>query len=653
MASPKQLKPDDHTNCFKVRRWCRSRNCQLWRLLLLPFIPILALIVQTTFSLKNSLTNGMEVADVEEQVSRATELGKLVTRLQQERSEVAFFIFTNGSTLRSNLTQRFTGTDMAIEQMGDLPSLLFKNRVEPVNGEAFLNELSDLRAKINPGTSMTEVVEWYTNANAALLTHLTKEIKDTDSSTIWRYLVGFKNLLRSIECKGIASVLGINYFARGFLQPRAHERYISHMVLGRDLLDNTLNLIPSLIPLHMDIKEDSPEYQVLEKKEVFLNMEVFFLIEEETYQLSGIHNTGFVAYHGTRWWNQQIVDNKHQAGSVSEAIEYFDQTATLLGKLRAVQKQLREYIREGVNESLREARRSEAICAGILILVCVVSPIIIALVRNAVNTIQVYARNLSEKARELEYEKELSDSLLYQMLPASVAKQLKQTQQVPAEFFASVTVYFSDIVGFTAIAAVSTPYQVISFLNSVYKLFDERIECYDVYKIETIGDSYMVASGLPVRNGNKHATEIASMALELLEATSMCRLPHRPDQTLCMRSGIHTGPCVAGIVGTKMPRYCLFGDTINTASRMESTGEPMKIQISEDLKRALDKTGKFITTPRGVVDVKGKGEMMTYWLDGRTGPSPVRPTTSLDCTPSFLARIHQGRTSPRYQDRNY
>ncbi|KAF9798038.1 hypothetical protein SFRURICE_012842 [Spodoptera frugiperda] len=221
--------------------------------------------------------------------------------------------------------------------------------------------------------------------------------------------------------------------------------------------------------------------------------------------------------------------------------------------------------------------------------------------------------------------------------------------QVPAEFFSSVTVYFSDIVGFTAIAAVSTPYQVISFLNSVYKLFDEKIECYDVYKIETIGDSYMVASGLPVRNGNKHATEIASMALELLEATSMCRLPHRPDQTLCMRSGIHMGPCVAGIVGSKMPRYCLFGDTINTASRMESTGEPMKIQISDDVKKALDKTGLFLTAPRGVVDVKGKGEMSTHWLEGRIGPSPERPTaSSLDCTPSFLARIHSQR-SPRYQ----
>ncbi|XP_075977507.1 uncharacterized protein LOC142977491 [Anticarsia gemmatalis] len=614
MASP-NVKVEEKPSCApKIRRWCKSRRCQLWRLLLLPFIPILALIVQTTLSLKSSITNGRDVADVEEQVSRATELGKLVTRLQQERSEVAFFIFTNGSTLRSNLSQRFAGTNRAIDQMGSLPLLVFKNKTKPVDEEAFKSELEELRAGINAGTSMTEAVEWYTNANAALLSHLTKEIKDTDSSTIWRYLVGFKNLLRSIECKGIGSVLGINYFARGYLQPRAYERYIAHMVLGRDLLDNTLNLVPSLIPLHKDIKEDSFEYQDLEKK------------------------------------NQQIVDNRHHNGSVSHAIEYFDQTATFLDKLRAVQKQLREYIRDGVTESLTEARRSEAVCAGILILVCVVSPIIIALVRNAVNTIQVYARNLAEKAKELEYEKELSDSLLYQMLPPSVAKQLKQTQQVPAEFFASVTVYFSDIVGFTAIAAVSTPYQVISFLNSVYKLFDEKIECYDVYKIETIGDSYMVASGLPVRNGNKHATEIANMALELLEATSMCRLPHRPDQTLCMRSGIHTGPCVAGIVGSKMPRYCLFGDTINTASRMESTGESMKIQISEDVKRALDKTGLFITSPRGVVDVKGKGEMTTHWLEGRIGPSPERPTSaSLDCTPNFLTRIHSQRSSPRYQ----
>nr|XP_037868517.1 uncharacterized protein LOC119628833 [Bombyx mori] len=145
-ASPSRKPEKSEAWSLKVRRWCRSRRCQLWRLLLLPFIPILALIIQTTLSLRHSITNGRDVADVEEQVSRATELGKLVTRLQQERSEVAFFIFTNGSKLRSNLTQRYVRTDMAVQKMGDLPVLMFKNRTRPVDGATFQTELTELRS---------------------------------------------------------------------------------------------------------------------------------------------------------------------------------------------------------------------------------------------------------------------------------------------------------------------------------------------------------------------------------------------------------------------------------------------------------------------------------------------------------------------------
>lgn len=117
------------------------------------------------------------------------------------------------------------------------------------------------------------------------------------------------------------------------------------------------------------------------------------------------------------------------------------------------------------------------------------------------------------------------------------------------------------------------PLQVVNLLNDLYTLFDGIIGNYDVYKVETIGDAYMVVSGLPKTNGILHAGEAASMSLHLLDAIRKFRIRHRPNDTLKLRIGLHSGSCVSGVVGQKMPRYCLFGDTVNTASRMESTGQ--------------------------------------------------------------------------------
>lgn len=121
---------------------------------------------------------------------------------------------------------------------------------------------------------------------------------------------------------------------------------------------------------------------------------------------------------------------------------------------------------------------------------------------------------------------------------------------------------------------------MVNLLNDLYTCFDSILENFDVYKVETIGDAYMVVSGVPVRNGEKHGPEIARMSLALLNAVGSFRIRHRPGEQLKLRIGIHTGPCAAGVVGLKMPRYCLFGDTVNTASRMESTGQGITILFS-------------------------------------------------------------------------
>uniref|UniRef100_A0A671W6D2 Guanylate cyclase n=1 Tax=Sparus aurata TaxID=8175 RepID=A0A671W6D2_SPAAU len=241
---------------------------------------------------------------------------------------------------------------------------------------------------------------------------------------------------------------------------------------------------------------------------------------------------------------------------------------------------------------------------------------------NLLSRMEQYANNLEELVEErtqaYHEEKRKAEALLYQILPHSVAEQLKRGETVQAEAFDSVTIYFSDIVGFTAISAESTPMEVVTLLNDLYTCFDAIIDNFDVYKVETIGDAYMVVSGLPVKNGNLHGREIARMALALLDAVRTFKIRHRSEQQLKLRIGIHSGPVCAGVVGLKMPRYCLFGDTVNTSSRMESSGEALKIHVSAATRDVLLEFNCFQLELRGEIDVKGKGKMTTYWLLGES-----------------------------------
>lgn len=227
---------------------------------------------------------------------------------------------------------------------------------------------------------------------------------------------------------------------------------------------------------------------------------------------------------------------------------------------------------------------------------------------NLLNRMEQYSQNLEriveEKTQTVIEEKQKTEELLYQLLPRFIADELKRGTHVKPESYDSVTIFFSDIVGFTTLSAESNPMQVVDLLNDLYSCFDAIIDIHDVYKVETIGDAYMVASGLPVRNGNDHAKEIATMALNLRKAVNAFKIRHLPKRKLQLRIGIHSGPVVAGVVGLKMPKYCLFGDTVNTASRMETYSEPLKIHISETTKKLLDTFNIFNISLRGEVDIK-------------------------------------------------
>ncbi|XP_054850517.1 retinal guanylyl cyclase 1 [Eublepharis macularius] len=253
------------------------------------------------------------------------------------------------------------------------------------------------------------------------------------------------------------------------------------------------------------------------------------------------------------------------------------------------------------------------------------------IIDSMLRMLEQYSSNLEdlirERTEELEIEKQKTDRLLTQMLPPSVAEALKTGAPVEPEYFEEVTLYFSDIVGFTTISAMSEPIEVVDLLNDLYTLFDAIIGSHDVYKVETIGDAYMVASGLPKRNANRHAAEIANMSLDILSAVGTFRMRHMPDMPVRIRIGLHSGPCVAGVVGLTMPRYCLFGDTVNTASRMESTGLPYRIHVNIRTVQILHSLKEgFRLEIRGKTELKGKGVEDTFWLTGREGFNKPIPT---------------------------
>ena len=212
--------------------------------------------------------------------------------------------------------------------------------------------------------------------------------------------------------------------------------------------------------------------------------------------------------------------------------------------------------------------------------------------------------NVQERTIELESAIRKSTELLHRMLPPQVANTLAAGQTVAPELFDEITIFFSDIVGFTALSSESTPMEIVTMLNDLYTTFDDVVDQHEVYKVETIGEAYMVISGAPQRNGKMHAAHIASMALELAVASSSFVVRHQTHKKLEYRAGIHSGLACTGVVGIKMPRYCVFGDTVSTASRMETTSIPGKIQISQHTKEVLDQLGNFIVEPRGRLSIK-------------------------------------------------
>lgn len=245
---------------------------------------------------------------------------------------------------------------------------------------------------------------------------------------------------------------------------------------------------------------------------------------------------------------------------------------------------------------------------------------IFILVMAALQTVLALFTFASFRATEraeaaLEREHARSEMLLQSLLPRSIAARLKaQPDRVIADEFDLITVLFADVVDFTPRTATRKPDATVRFLERVFGEFDALAEKHGLEKIKTIGDSYMVAGGLPVSGGD-HTSAVADMALDMIKAAE--RLTEEFGEDVSVRIGFHAGPAIAGVIGRRKPFYDVWGDTINVAARMESLGLPGRIQITSEVMSLLG--GRYRFEERGIVDVKGKGPMPLFFLNGRSG----------------------------------
>ncbi|MBX7057904.1 MAG: FIST C-terminal domain-containing protein [Leptospirales bacterium] len=229
--------------------------------------------------------------------------------------------------------------------------------------------------------------------------------------------------------------------------------------------------------------------------------------------------------------------------------------------------------------------------------------------------IQTLVQRMTE---ELEEEQKRSENLLLNVLPGSIAARLKAGDTTIAERFEDASVLFADLVGFTELSSRHPPEEVVRLLSDIFSSFDLLVEKHGLEKIKTIGDAYMVAGGIPDPVAD-HAARCARMALDMLEEIERFRAGGR--SFLNIRVGLHRGPIVAGVLGSKKFAYDLWGDTVNIASRMESSGQPGRVHVSAAVQRSLGPA--FVFEERGEIQVKGKGLMHTFFLLGERSAAVV------------------------------
>ncbi|EDV22186.1 uncharacterized protein TRIADDRAFT_29434 [Trichoplax adhaerens] len=566
-----------------------QKRIQSIKMTVLILIPCIGLAAITVSSLVNNTFQQNQANQVKKEISSSIQLGDLIHRLQIERGQTVLYVSSNyDRNMFKSLIQERLETNRAIDKIQPWPTVELHSLNEKASYLAnrsaiyeYLNYHRDKVVDIANTTAMNELI-FYSNINSHLLGWISTGIRNVQTDSLWNVLVAYQMLLKGKEETGFERAVGSIYFLRTNLSYREALLYYAKLQLGNMSLTSAVQY-SNYIALHFN--------------ETVSNAS----INQRLQSLRSI-----------------ITENIPHKPSIEQANDWFAYMSAYINQLKIIQDRTALYIQSQSTKISEVAAQNFILSLILLMSVLFICPVLIFLTVKLTKSIQTYAVNLATKTKKLKREKIKTDALLCEMLPKSIAERLKRGQDIVAEKYDNVTIYFSDIVGFEQICHQCSAMDIVDMLNNIYLLFDVQTDKHEVYKVETIGDAYMVVSGLPKKlPDDRHAVEITEMALDMLNSIKKVKLPQNPNTQIQLRAGIHSGSCAAGVIGRKMPRYCLFGDAVNIASRMESSGEASKIHCSEATYRKLVQTYQYRLIERGEVNIKGIGNMRTYWIIGK------------------------------------
>ncbi|XP_054770600.1 uncharacterized protein LOC129278477 [Lytechinus pictus] len=582
------LHPNEIAKCRENPLTRQGKRIQLAKMLILISIPVFSLAILAVMDLHRIAHDNIVNVEVRNVIRFSRDIGVLLSCLQKERDMSALYVSQIGPENKAFLSEPYEATDNALHEIQDWPA-----ETSIINELPFFRHKSDFRAHLanhrhrlhRSNTTAYLEIHFYTDPLRIIIDWLYDSVGNSKGHGLWRTLVAYQLLIVSNVDTGIERTLGSLFFLQGgFHRHEDYVWYLEKFTVGTWNFEAAKRYSPLITSLYHEL----------------IGNQINF-----TYVIEIMR--------------QEILDGEIRSrdSNFDDATLWFEKMTVYIDILENLQKNMAEKILERLGADMENDTKAIAISIFLVILVVIMCPLILRAFWTLTTTIQNCALSLASQTKALNTEKKRANWLLCSMLPETVANQLMHGYNVQAEWYDSATVFFADIFEFSQLCAESTPMQVVEMLNGLYLVFDSRIEHYDVYKVETINETYMLASGLPERKGDQHAGEVATIALDLQYHVSFLEVPHKRNKKLKIRVGIHSGPVVAAVVGLKMPRYCLFGDTVNIASRMQTTGVPGRVQISYETFVALNELGGYRVVKRGEIEIKGKGLLTTYWLNGK------------------------------------